>query len=148
MRIVSSAIVARPAQRLFELSQDYRRRLEWDTYLAKACLLGNAGSAAVGVESYCRNRTGGAMVSRYISYAPPTHAAVRMVSGPRPLARFSGTWRFRPVSSDTTEVHFIYNVGLRPRGMRWLLEPVVAWLYGRSMQRRIMAFKRWAEHAR
>ena len=95
MRVIASTVVAKPAEMLFELSQDYSRRLEWDTYLSEACLFGNTEQAAVGVESHCKSRAGSVMVSKYISYSPPTHAAVEMVSGPTALRQFGGTWRFR-----------------------------------------------------
>ncbi|GAA3928224.1 type II toxin-antitoxin system RatA family toxin [Luteimonas lutimaris] len=146
MRITSSAVVARPANDLFALSQDYRRRLEWDTYLSEAFLVGQADSAAVGVESYCKSRSGAVMVSTYISYSPPTHAAVEMVSGPRILRRFSGTWRFRQLGPAASEVKFIYNFELRPRLIAWAFQPLVGALYRRSMDRRLQAFKAWAEN--
>jgi ribosome-associated toxin RatA of RatAB toxin-antitoxin module len=147
MRVVSSVLVGKPADLLFELSQNYARRLEWDTYLSEAYLLGSAREASLGVESHCKSRSGRVMVSRYIAYSPPTHAAVEMVHGPWPLQQFGGTWRFRKAGPTTTEVQFIYNFKLRPAALRWLLEPVVALLYGRSMQRRANAFKRWVENA-
>jgi ribosome-associated toxin RatA of RatAB toxin-antitoxin module len=147
MRVVSSVLVSKPAPFLFELSQNYSRRLEWDTYLSEAYLLGNAAEAAIGVESHCKNKSGNVMISRYISYSPPIHAAVEMVRGPWPLRQFGGTWRFRPAGLTATEVQFIYNFKLRLGALRWLLEPLVAVLYGRSMQRRANAFKAWAENA-
>ena len=85
MRVTTTVAVSRSAHELFSISQDYARRLEWDSYLCEAFLLGGAQQAGIGVRSHCRNRTGAVMVSRYISYAPPTHAAVEMVSGPRIL---------------------------------------------------------------
>lgn len=145
MRVVSSTVVARSAEALFALSQDYTRRLEWDTYLSQAYLLGDAHSASVGVESYCKSRSGPAMVSKYISYSPPTHAAVEMVRGPLILGQFGGTWRFRQLQPQATEVQFIYNFKARPRFLAWLIEPVLAAFYRHDMERRLQAFKLWAE---
>ena len=145
MRVTTSIVVSRPANELFSLSQDYARRLEWDSYLCEAFLLDGALQADIGVRSHCKNRTGAVMVSRYISYAPPTHAAVEMVSGPWLLERFGGTWRFRQESSDLTKVEFIYNFRARPRFLRWLIEPVIAMIYRRSMERRASSFKAWTE---
>ena len=147
MRVISSAIVQRPAEVLFALSQDYTRRLEWDTYLSQAHLLGQVGAAAVGVESYCKSRSGSVMVSKYISYSPPTHAAVEMSSGPSILRQFGGTWRFRQLQPQATEVQFIYNFKVRPQFLAWLIEPLVAAFYRRSMEHRLHAFKVWAENA-
>lgn len=146
MRVIASTVVAKPAEMLFELSQDYSRRLEWDTYLSEACLFGNTEQAAVGVESHCKSRAGSVMVSKYISYSPPTHAAVEMVSGPTALRQFGGTWRFRQAGPGITEVQFIYNFKLRSWALPWVLEPIVATLYRRNMERRVNAFRVWAEN--
>lgn len=145
MRVTSSVLVAKPAERVFMLSQDYERRLAWDNYLSEAHLLGGAKVAAVGVESHCKSRGGSVMVSKYIAYSPPSHAAVEMVQGPWIFSRFGGTWRFREVSG-ATEVQFIYNFKVRPGWLRWLLEPIIGALYRRDMQRRVEAFKTWAEN--
>lgn len=145
MRIAVSSLIAKPAATLFWLSQDYTRRLEWDAYLSEAFLLDGHGVAAVGVESFCRNRSGAVLVSRYISFAPPTHAAVRMTRGPWILREFGGTWRFRPVPDGRTEVRFIYHFKSRLPWLAWLLDPVIAAVYRRDMQRRLQAFKEWAQ---
>ncbi|URI06914.1 SRPBCC family protein [Aquincola tertiaricarbonis] len=145
MRVSVSATVAKPAETLFWLSQDYQRRLEWDKYLAEAHLLGSATVGAVGVESFCRNRGGSVLVSKYISFSPPSHAAVQMTSGPWVLRKFGGTWRFESIGERSTRVRFVYNFKARPAVLRWLVEPVIGGLYRRDMQRRLAAFKDWAE---
>jgi len=146
MRITEALRIRSSPRRLFALSQDYARRLEWDTYLSEARLV-NAAVADVGVESYCRSKGGSVMISRYISYSPQTHAAVEMTEGPWLLKQFGGTWRFREVDRDTTEVLFIYNFKVRLRLLRWLVEPIIAAVYRRDMRRRLRAFQRWAEGA-
>ena len=145
MRVTVSTIVAKPAETLFWLSQNYGRRLEWDTFLVEAYLLGGQTSAAVGVESFCKSKSGSELVSRYISFSPPTHTAVDMTRGPWILHSFSGTWRFRPMESGRTEVRFIYNFKSRPAFLRLVMEPLIAALYRRDMRRRLSAFKAWVE---
>jgi ribosome-associated toxin RatA of RatAB toxin-antitoxin module len=146
MRITESLRVRSSPARLFALSQDYSRRLEWDSYLCEARLV-NAEVASVGVDSYCKSRGGSVMISRYISFSPPTHAAVEMIKGPWLLRQFGGTWRFRQAEIETTEVLFIYNFKVRPHLLRWVLEPIAAALYRRDMRHRLRAFQRWAESA-
>lgn len=145
MRVTVSTIVAKPAETLFWLSQDYTRRLEWDVYLAEAHLLGGHTAAKVGVESFCKSKSGSVLVSRYISFAPPTHAAVKMTRGPWVLRSFGGTWRFRAIDAGHTEVRFIYNFKVRLAYLRWLLEPLIAIHYRADMRRRLNAFKLWAQ---
>ncbi len=146
MRVSVSSTVAKPADELFWLSQDYSRRLEWDKYLAEAYLVGNHAAAAVGVESFCKNKGGSILVSKYISFSPPTHAAVQMTSGPWVLSKFGGTWRFEKLADGHTRVRFIYNFKARPSVLKWLLEPIIGAIYRRDMTRRLQAFKHWAEH--
>jgi ribosome-associated toxin RatA of RatAB toxin-antitoxin module len=145
MKLVVRRDVRRSPADLFELSQDYQRRLEWDTFLRAAYLLHGAGEAALGAESYCRSRGGSVMVSRYVSFHPPHIAAVTMVQGPALLRSFSGTWQFKALAKGGTEVCFIYNFRLRPDWLRPVLEPLVAWIYRSQMNRRLAAFQRWAE---
>jgi hypothetical protein len=145
MRVSVSSTIERPAEALFWLSQDYSRRLEWDRYLSEAYLLGNHTVAAVGVESFCRNRSGSVLVSKYISFSPPTHAAVQMTSGPWVLSKFGGTWRFEILAANRTKVRFIYNFKVRPTMLKWFLEPLISIVYRRDMKRRLEAFKQWAE---
>lgn len=145
MRVAVSIIVTKPADTLFWLSQDYARRLEWDIYLDQAYLLHGHSVAGVGVSAFCRNRSGTVLISRYISFAPPTHAAVEMTDGPWLLRQFGGTWRFKALPDGSTEVRFIYNFKTRGGWFSYLLEPLVGLFYRHDMQRRLGAFKRWAE---
>ncbi len=145
MRVTVSSVVRSSADRLFWLSQNYDRRLEWDVYLAEAYLLNNQSQAGIGIESFCRNKSGSSLTSKYISFSPPTHAAVEMTQGPWIIKRFGGTWRFRELTSGESEVRFIYNFTCRPEFLRWLLEPIVGIIYKRDMKRRLKAFKQWSE---
>ena len=145
MRVAVSSIIEKPIEQLFWMSQDYTRRLEWDVYLSEAYLLDGQKLAAIGVKSLCKNRSGSVLISKYLSFCPPTHAAVQMTKGPWVLSKFSGTWRFKALPHEQTEVRFIYNFKVRPFVLRWLLELLIAAFYRRDMQRRLNAFKSWAQ---
>ncbi len=147
MRVCVSCVIARPADVVFWLSQDYKRRLEWDPYLSEACLLGGHENAAVGADSYCKNHRGSVLASRHIPFSPPTHAAVQMTKGPWGLSSFGGTWRFQPLPDSRTQVRFIYHFRTRPAFLRWLAEPLIAAIYRRDMQRRLDTFSQWAQTA-
>lgn len=53
-------------RRLFTWSQDYGRRLVWDSFLSDAYLL-DSTTADVSTDAFCRSNSGATMVSRYIS---------------------------------------------------------------------------------
>jgi hypothetical protein len=145
MRVAVSTTISVSADRIFWTSQDYERRLDWDPYLSEARLLGGAREPAIGVTSYCRNKAGATLESRYIAFSPPTHTAVVMTRGPWLLKRFAGTWRFRSIGLSLTEVRFIYSFDVRPYVLSWLLGPIVAHFYKRDMALRLDALKRWTE---
>ncbi|AOK08021.1 SRPBCC family protein [Burkholderia sp. AU19243] len=144
MRISASRIVGVDRRRLFTWSQDYARRLVWDSFLTDAYLL-DGMAADVGVDAFCRSQSGATMVSRYIAYRPPQVAAVEMVDGPRVLERFSGCWNFTERAPGTTEVKFTYQFRAQPAWLRWLLEPLIGAFYLVHTRRRLDSFKRWAE---
>jgi hypothetical protein len=129
---------------LFYRPQNDERRLEWDAYLSEAYWLGGASVAEVGVDSFCKSRSGAVRAPRYVSYKPPVVAAVTMIDGPVILKSFSGSWRFTDLGNGMTQVAFTYNFKIRPIWLRWLLEPVAAYCYRKDMKRRRDAFKAWA----
>ncbi|MFZ2843092.1 hypothetical protein [Psychrobacter sp.] len=91
---------------VFEITQNYNVRLEWDSYLNEARLLGKSQSAGIGEESYCRNKLGMIMVSKYIFYNSPDVAAVKMTKGPRVLKKFSGAWNVKSIGIGESLVTF------------------------------------------
>ena len=104
MKTIRSTIeIARPQEVVFDLTQNYAKRLEWDPYLTEAYLLKEAAEPAVGVDAYCKNHNGTVMVSRYISFNRPAVAAVNMVKGPKILKRFSGAWNVHKIDEQHSE---------------------------------------------
>ncbi len=145
MKVSVSKLISRSSDELFELSQNYSRRLEWDSYLCEAYLMDNATVANVGVDSYCKSKSGVVIISRYISYNPPRVSAVKMIKGPWVLESFSGSWNFKEKSPNSSLVSFTYSFKARPKAARWFLEPIIAHIYKRDMKTRLLAFKNWAE---
>jgi hypothetical protein len=133
-------IAASPAE-LFELTQDYGRRLEWDPFLRSAELVGGAERPGVGVRAWCVARSGLGMETEYVSFHPPRVTAVKMTRGPRLIASFAGSWRFDEVAPGVTRVSFRYHIEARPRWLAWLLTPVLGWVFARDTRRRLAALK-------
>lgn len=126
---------------LFELSQDYGRRLDWDPFLKEARLVGGAERAGVGVRAWCVARNGSGMETRYVSFHPPGACAVEMTRGPWFFRSFAGSWRFEPVGPGRTRVTFTYNLVGRPA----FLTLPLGWIFARETRRRLRALKRVAE---
>lgn len=66
---VSIQIAAMPEQ-VFDYTQDYDKRLSWDTFLRVARLEG-AGRAGHGVKAWCVSKHGLGMETLYVSYIRP-----------------------------------------------------------------------------
>ena len=134
-------------ERLFDITQDYTKRLEWDAYLTEAYLLDGAKHAGLGVDSYCKNRSGSVMISRYISFNRPNVAAVTMVKGPLIIKRFSGAWNVKRLSEARSLLVFTYSFELKGGFIGRLFLPVAVYVFSRDMRDRLLAIKRYIEPA-
>jgi ribosome-associated toxin RatA of RatAB toxin-antitoxin module len=141
MRFEESIIIDASADSLFRLSQDYDRRLDWDPFLRSADLVGEAREVGVGTRAVCVSKGGWAMETQYVSYNPPRTAAVRMTRGPWFLDHFAGSWRFEEVEPGRTRVGFRYSLRARPRGLSWLLTPILIRAFTRDTRARLLALK-------
>jgi len=148
--VITCAVdIAAPAADLFALSQNYTHRLRWDPFLREARLLDGAQSAALGVRAWCVAHNGLGMETTYVSFQPPTVVAVKMTRGPRIIASFAGSWRFSALPANDgrprTRVVFRYQVAGRPRWLSFLLDPLLATIFRRETESRLLAFKRAVE---
>jgi ribosome-associated toxin RatA of RatAB toxin-antitoxin module len=133
-------VTAEPAV-LFNLTQDYTRRLDWDPFLNEASLLDGAESPGVGVRAWCVARNGLGMETRYVSFNPPGACAVEMIRGPCIYRSFSGSWRFERIGPNRTRVTFTYDLVGRPSFISGLLRSVFA----HETRRRLESLKRFVE---
>jgi hypothetical protein len=130
---------------LFDLTQDYSRRLEWDPFLKEARLTDGATAAAVGVRAWCVAKSGLGMETEYISFSPPRVTAVKMTRGPRILASFAGSWRFQEMREGYTRVVFRYHLVAAPRWLRFALDPIIRLVFAHDVSKRLKALKRVVE---
>ena len=133
-------VVAEPGV-LFDLTQDYARRLDWDPFLKEARLLDGAEEPGGGVRAWCVARIGLGMETQYVSFNPPGACAVEMTRGPWFFRAFSGSWRFERVEPGRTRVTFTYSLDGRPA----LLSGLLRFVFGRETRRRLEALKLYVE---
>ncbi|MFC6999973.1 type II toxin-antitoxin system RatA family toxin [Rufibacter roseus] len=142
----NSVLVDAPQEKLFWLSQDYERRLEWDRYLRVARLEAGATRAAKGVEAYCESRKGIGMTVKYISFHPPRQVAMEMTKGPWVFQKFSGSWRFKEEIDGRIRVFFRYNFKTRFGWLgKLLLNPIISRILETDIKNRLGYFKQAAE---
>ena len=98
---------------IFDYTQDYNNRLVWDTFLIKADIIDGAEKAGLGVKTYCVAKNGIGMETEYVSFNRPKVTAVKMINGPYMFKSFLGSWRFKELEEQLTEVTFLYALRLR-----------------------------------
>ncbi|HZY96491.1 MAG TPA: SRPBCC family protein [Candidatus Cybelea sp.] len=137
MKFSKSLQIDCPREQIFDLTQDYPRRLEWDPFLSEARLLDGALTPQIGAKALCVDHHGFSMEVVYVAYKRPEVAAVKMVRGPFFLSSFAGTWRFSEAGEGRTLVLFEYYYRLK-----WpfaVLRPFVDAVFAREIAERLEA---------
>ncbi|HSY62016.1 MAG TPA: SRPBCC family protein, partial [Cytophaga sp.] len=130
-------------ERAFDYTQDYDKRLVWDTFLIKADLIDGAREAAVGVKAYCVAHNGMGMETEYVSFNRPKVTAIKMTKGPYMFKDFLGSWNFKTIGPNEIEVIFLYSFMLRfPFN---LLNPFIKWNLKRNVRQRLIDLKNQLE---
>lgn len=112
-KFTATILIDESPEQVFDFTQDYSKRLIWDTFLKKADLIEGATIVSKGVKAYCVAKNGLGMVTEYVTYNRPKVTAIKMTDGPFMFKSFLGSWTFREVSNDKTEVIFLYSFLLR-----------------------------------
>lgn len=144
--VEARAVVPVPPDVAFAVSQTQAPvRYRWDPFVRSQRLL-DADRPGKGVQTLTRHRLGFAMVSEYVSYAPPRNVGMKMVRGPWFFARFGGGWQFLPGSTDgTTEAVWRYNFAIRPGWLAPVADRIGVVVLGRDIRRRIAGYARGCE---
>jgi hypothetical protein len=133
---------------VFDLIHDYARRLEWDPFLKRACLLDGATAAGLGVKSLCVSRSsfaGLAMETVYVAFDRPSVAAVKMTKGPAVLETFAASLRQDETAVGVTRVTYRFNFATRPRWLRMIMQPIAMVVFRREVRGRLTGLKRYLE---
>ena len=113
IKFTASIIINCTPEMAFDLTQDYNKRLYWDTFLKKADLIEGATTADKGVKAYCVAKNGLGMVTEYLTFNRPKATAIKMTEGPFMFKTFFGSWTFKEIEPRLTEVTFLYSFKLR-----------------------------------
>ena len=82
IKFAETILINEKPEQVFDFTQDYNKRLKWDTFLKKADLIDGAKSAEKGVKAYCVAKNGIGMVTEYVTYNRPKVTAIKMTKGP------------------------------------------------------------------
>lgn len=113
IKFTEAIIIDDNAETVFDFTQDYSKRLKWDTFLKRADLIDGASSADKEVRAYCVAKNGIGMVTEYVTFNRPKVTAIKMIKGSYMFKSFLGSWTFKELIDDKTEVCFLYSFSLR-----------------------------------
>ena len=130
---------------LFDLTQDYSRRTEWDPFPESYEFHEGATHAQLGVHVTVRARNGFRMRVEYVTFDRPRVAAIKMVTGPWFIRSFAGAWHFFPEAEESTRVTFKYNVIAGPGMVGKLLQPFIDRSFSRHTKQRLGALTSYVE---
>lgn len=131
---------------VFATIHDYGRRLEWDTLLSQARVIGDQ-PPGVGVETVCTARKNLGRIAfhtRYVTFRPPAPgvAGLAAVTLVRPTAVFA-TWaasiRHEELTPGRSKVTYTMTFTCRPALLAATLEPVAAQTFTFETRRRLTA---------
>ncbi|MFM9923910.1 hypothetical protein VLK31_13035 [Variovorax sp. H27-G14] len=114
-------------------------RARWDSLVGQARVVGGAPCPFVGAET---ENTGGGLLrglsmrTRFVTFDRPHVAAATMVGRSFPFSRWAASMRHRDTAQGHSVLIYVYTIESGPRVLRWLMEPVVAWVFARQTKRR------------
>jgi hypothetical protein len=147
-REILSIEIEAPAAAVFDIIHNYGCRLEWDTMLRAARLLGGATAAGIGVRSVCVGTWRSvflALETEYIRFEPGRVAAVKLTNHPPFFEQFAATIRHEAIGEVRSRATYIYFFRARPRFLASLFEPIMNVLLKRETQKRLCSLRRFLE---
>ena len=143
---VVSVTISRPSAEVFDLIQDYPRRLTWDTLLRKAILFD--AEPGVGAIAACSAKWwlgGFTFRTRYVSFDRPRLAAVTLTDPVFVFAKWAASIRHKDVPTGGSTVTYTLTFTGRPRFFARLTERVALAAFRIETSRRLRALKRFLE---
>jgi hypothetical protein len=133
---------------VFAVIHDYSCRLDWDTMLRSARLLGGATQAGLGVRTVCAGTWRSAFLAletEYIQFAPGRAAAVKLTKRPWFFDRVAATMRHHAGGAACSRLVYTYSFRARPRWLAPVLEPLMHVLLQREVRQRLRGLRSYLE---
>jgi hypothetical protein len=123
-------------------------RSRWDSLVGQARVRGGGPCPYVGAVT--ENAGAGmlralSMQTQFVSYARPQVAAATMIGRAFPFRRWAASMRHRASESGRSVLIYTYNFEVGPSPLRWLLEPIVAWIFDQQTRRRFARLSAFLE---
>lgn len=144
-RIEFQIDIQAPIEKVYEISQNYSVRYEWDPFPDSITLLNGATDIAKGVCVSVIAKNGLKMEVEFVQVKSPTTAAIIMRNGPAVLKAFSGSWVFKAISSTETSARFVYAITTAWWSAPFVSGPIAAWYFRNVIEARLLGLKKYCE---
>jgi hypothetical protein len=127
------------AEVVFDAFHFHEWRAQWDTLVQGTHIVGGAPCPSVGAISENGGRgllRGLSMRTQFISFDRPHVAAATLLGQSFPFVKWSASMRHKAISPQESLMVYTYNFTVGPSVLRWLLEPVVSWVFDRQTRKR------------
>lgn len=128
-----------PEAVVFDAFHYHHWRRRWDSLVRSTTVEGGAPCPHVGAVTHNAGAGGLralSMRTRFVSFDRPRLAAAAMLGRSFPFRRWAASMRHEPDGAQGSLLVYTYTFEAGPPGLRWLLEPVVAWIFDRQTRRR------------
>lgn len=135
-------VMPAPSAEVFEAFHNHSVRLEWDTLLAVAFVEGGGRHPYPGAITTNRGRgwkRALGMRTRFLTYDPPRLASATLVAPTGVFAHWAASMSHRDRSDGTSDLTYTFTIKLRPRWLRWILDPIAARVFERETRLRFAA---------
>ena len=144
-RVAYDLTIHAPIALVYQISQDYAVRYEWDPFPESIRLLNGAQQIEIGTQVAVTAKSGLYMEVEYVQVKPPSTAAIKMTRGPRILSAFSGSWLFKSVTNNQTHAKFVYSIKTSWWTIPWVSEWIAQRYFSKLVQARLDGLKTYCE---
>jgi hypothetical protein len=136
---------------VFDVFHYHQWRARWDSLVEHTQVTGGSPCPYVGAIS---NNAGGGLLSglsmrtEFIAYDRPRMAAAKMVGRSFPFQRWAASMKHEAVDARRSVMIYTYTIEAGPAPLRWLMEPVVTWIFAWQTRKRFSRMQQFlATHA-
>jgi hypothetical protein len=144
-RVEFQVNIKAPIEMVYQISQDYSVRYEWDSFPENIALLNGAKHIEKGVCVSVAAKNGLNMEVEFVQVMPPTTAAITMKKGPIVLQGFSGSWVFKSITATETNAKFIYSIKTKWWSVPLVSERIASWYFSKVIKSRLNGLKAYCE---
>lgn len=113
-QITEKGIVNKNIEPLFEFTQDFEKRIQWDSQTKSITFMNSESELKKGVQVTVISNKGVKMDTEYTIFTPPHKLSIIMLNESTIFKSFNGTWEYRSISDNRTELTITYEFELQP----------------------------------